>query len=63
MNTEPTDVETVKTLLRLAKLTPPEDEVTALAAGFAQARAGVELLYAVDAARYEEPAVIFKAVV
>jgi hypothetical protein len=63
MSTEHSDLETVQTLLRLAKLSPSQAEVEAMAAGFAQARAGVDLLYAVSAARYEEPATVFKAVV
>jgi hypothetical protein len=56
------DPETaVRALLAMAHLTPAEDEVAGLVAGFRAARAAVRLLYAVPGARYDEPAVLFSA--
>jgi hypothetical protein len=51
----------VNTLLRQARIAASPEEVEALAAGYPVVRAGVEALYAVAAARYEEPALVFSA--
>ena len=51
----------VRSLLAMAHLTPPEDEVADLVEGFRAARAAVRLLYAVPEARYDEPALLFSA--
>ena len=51
----------VRTLLAMAHLTPPEDEVADMVAGFRVARTAVRLLYAVPEARYDEPALRFSA--
>ena len=51
----------VRTLLAMAHLTPPEDEVAGMVEGFVAARTAVRMLYAVPEARYEEPALIFRA--
>jgi hypothetical protein len=56
------DPETaVRALLAMAHLTPAEDEVAGLVQGFRAARTAVRLLYAVPEARYDEPAVLFRA--
>lgn len=58
---EITDETSVRTLLAMSGLTPPEDEVQAMIAGYAQSRAMVASLYAMPGVRYEEPATIFHA--
>jgi hypothetical protein len=49
----------VRMLLDVAGLAPSEEEIAALVASYPEHRARVEALYAVDAARYESPALIF----
>jgi hypothetical protein len=64
MSAEPapiTDDSTVRTLLAMSGLSPAEDEVQAMIAGYAQSRQMVAALYAMPGVRYEEPATIFHA--
>ncbi|MCW2952000.1 MAG: hypothetical protein JWQ48_1170 [Conexibacter sp.] len=51
----------VKILLRQARIGASPEELDALAAGYPAMRAGVEALYAVAGARYEEPGLVFGA--
>ncbi|MCS5713183.1 hypothetical protein NVV95_01315 [Herbiconiux sp. CPCC 205716] len=51
----------VRTMLALARISPSEEEISGLIAGFAPARAAVRMLYAVPEARYAEPALVFRA--
>ncbi|HEX4431810.1 MAG TPA: hypothetical protein VHZ96_21250 [Frankiaceae bacterium] len=55
------DETTVRALLQMAGVTPTEEEITGLVAGFAGTRAMVDALYKMPGVRYEEPAVIFHA--
>lgn len=54
-------VDTVRALLDTACLPASEAEIRALAAGFGAYRASIDALYAVDAARYADPALRFRA--
>ncbi len=53
------DTTTVAQLLAAAGFAPPAVEVAELAADYAMIRQMVAVLYTVDAARYEDPAVVF----
>jgi hypothetical protein len=55
------DETTVRALLQMAGVSPSEDEVAALVAGYDGTRAMVSALYTMPGVRYEEPAVIFDA--
>jgi hypothetical protein len=52
---------TVQALLQQAGVTPSDDEVAAMVAGYPTTRAMVESLHTMLGVRYEEPAVIFDA--
>lgn len=60
MKADPTVV--VPALLAVAGLAPNEEEIAVMIAEFPDRMAGVDKLYAVSEARYEEPCVIFRAV-
>lgn len=49
----------VRTALATAGITPTEEEIEALVAGFPRFRAMADLLHAVPAARYESPGLHF----
>lgn len=54
------DIEaTVRTFLATAGLSPSEEEIAALVEVYPRHKAGIESLYAIPAARYESPALIF----
>jgi hypothetical protein len=53
------DTTTVAHLLEAAGFTPPPDEVAELATDYQVVRAMVAMLYTVDEARYESPALGF----
>ena len=53
------DRVTVLALLQMNGLSPTEEEVEAMVAGYPMARAMVASLYAMPGVRYEEPAVTF----
>jgi hypothetical protein len=53
------DADVVSDLLATAGFEPPEDEVAKLVAVYPMIREMVGLLYTVEAARYESPALIF----
>jgi hypothetical protein len=55
------DTDTVLTLLRAAGFDPPEDDVAALVEGYPRTRELAALLFAVEEARYESPALHFRA--
>ena len=52
--TETTET-TVRSLLAAARLSPSEEEIVGLVAGYAEYQAGIETLYAVPEARYAQP--------
>jgi hypothetical protein len=52
---------TVRGMLAAAGVTPSEDEVAALCAGYPAFRASVDALYDVAEARYADPALRFRA--
>lgn len=52
---------TVRALLALAGLTPPEEEVAAMVAAFPGSRALAESLHEMPGVRYAEPATVFHA--
>jgi hypothetical protein len=54
------DTALVRALLERAGFTPPDDDVAALAASYPMVRGMADLLYTVDAARYESPAQRFE---
>ncbi len=58
--TDPTET-TVRALLAAARLSPSEEEIAGLVAGYAEYRAGIETLYAVPEARYASSALVFNA--
>lgn len=49
----------VRSALRAAGITPSEEEIEALVAGYGRVRGMVDLLHAVPAARYESPGLHF----
>ena len=51
----------VRTMLAISRLSPSEEEISVLIAGFAPARAAVRMLYSVPESRYAEPALVFHA--
>ncbi|MFW0783445.1 hypothetical protein AAFP35_02910 [Gordonia sp. CPCC 206044] len=53
------DKTIVESLLQMHGLTPTDDDLELLVAGFAPSRARVEQLYAMPGVRYEEPALTF----
>jgi hypothetical protein len=56
------DIETtVRTLVAAAGLTPSEEELATLVAGYPGYKAGIESLYAIPEARYAAPGLIFSA--
>jgi len=55
------DDTTVRALLQMAGVSPSEEEVAAMVAGFPATRAMIDSLYSMPGVRYEEPAVIFHA--
>lgn len=59
MNADPTVV--VPALLAAAGLEPSTEEVAVMIAEYPARAASLEALWAVDAARYEEPCLIFRA--
>jgi hypothetical protein len=56
-----TVLEQVRMLLEAAGLTASEQELAMLATGYAAQRAGIELLYDLPDARYEDHALVFFA--
>lgn len=48
-------LETVRILLAAAGLTPPDDEVAAIAAGYPALRAQLDRMFELPVAREEEP--------
>ncbi|WP_378740129.1 hypothetical protein [Nocardia brasiliensis] len=54
-------VDTVRALLDAACLPATEAEIRALATGFVAYRASINALYTVEAARYADPALRFRA--
>ena len=52
---------TVRTLIAAAGLSPSEEEIATLVAGYPQHKAGIESLYAIPEARYAAPALVFSA--
>jgi hypothetical protein len=60
MSADPTVV--VPALLAAAGLTPSPEEVRVMIADFSGRAAEIEALYAVPDARYEEPDLVFRAV-
>lgn len=52
---------TVRALLALHGLTPPEEEVAGLVEAFMESRAMVDSLRAMPGVHYAEPATIFRA--
>lgn len=52
-------VATVTKLLRLAGLTPSDEEAAALAAAFNDQQRRIDAMWAVPETRYEAPAVVF----
>ncbi|NUU23304.1 MAG: hypothetical protein HOV68_17605 [Streptomycetaceae bacterium] len=58
--TDETPEPPVAAMLAHAGITPPDDEVAALAAAFAANHANVRCLYEVAEARYEDPALVFR---
>ena len=56
------DVElTVRTLMAVAGLSPSEEEIATLVAGYPLQKAGIESLYTIPEARYAAPALVFSA--
>ncbi len=53
------DRETVRALLAAAGFEPPDEDLPGLERDYATVRAMTALLYTVDAARYENPALRF----
>jgi hypothetical protein len=51
----------VPALLSASGITPPEDEVAALIAGYPAMRKAADMLYDVPATIYESPAMTFRA--
>jgi hypothetical protein len=51
----------VPALLQAAGLAPSEEEVAAMVAAFPGRAAAIESLYAVPETRYEEPGLVFRA--
>ncbi len=49
----------VRMLLDVAGLAPSEEEIAALVASYPEQRERVDALYAVEAARYESPALVY----
>jgi len=54
-----TPENTVRCLLAEAGLAPSDAEVASLTRLYARHKAGIESMYAIPAARYESPALIF----
>jgi hypothetical protein len=54
------DRTTVRALLDAAGLSPPDEDVDALIEGYSRTRQMSALLFAVDEARYEPPASVFR---
>jgi hypothetical protein len=48
-------------LLRVSNLRPADTDMANLTAALPVARSGVRTLYAIDEARYEQPALLFRA--
>jgi hypothetical protein len=57
---EDTD-HTVRTLIAAAGLSPSEEEMAILIAGYPAFKEGIEALYAVPETRYAAPALVFSA--
>ncbi len=54
------DRTAVRALLDAAGLNPPDEDVEALVQGYARTRQMAALLFTVDEARYEPPALVFR---
>jgi hypothetical protein len=51
----------VRRLMAGSGLRPSDDELESFATSYVMLRAGIESLYAIPEARYEDPALVFRA--